>query len=342
MGADTSWRDTRSWRVDLRIFKQIQWLVLALAALAGCATSGDSAPDSALPGLNAAALQICKPLQTTDFAFTSTADGDSEIYLYESRTASIRRLTDTDAQDHWASWSQDGQMIAYQSLRDGNREIYIQRLPDGSPVNSSQNEEQDLAPSWSPNNQYIVYYSSRDLAWSGTGPIGGHLYVMRVQGSVVGRIQTEPFFSPSMIAWSPDSSTLFYARYGAGKEGIYSLDLKTGEETALLALEDKFPGIASTNPAAGTVDFYVDVDDGVAIYQLSLDDGASRRLTPGGGRYYYASWSPDRSALLVTAAEDTDGQAFDIRCIAADGAYDVAVINDASDARSAAWRPGIY
>lgn len=295
-----------------------------------------------MPVLNAEALQVCEQLQTIDFAFTSNADGDNEIYLYQARTASIIKLTDNDVEDDWATWSQGGSRIAFQSLRDENREIYIQALPEGNAVNASQNEEQDLVPSWSPNNNYIVYYSSRAVTWPGTGPIGGHLFVMRVQGSVVGRIQTEPFYSPSMLAWSSDSGSLFYSRYGAGKEGIYSLDLQTGEETALLALEGKYPGIASTNPAEGTVDYYVTVDDGVMIYQLSLADGSSRRLSPDSGMHYYANWSPDRKALLVTSAQEASGQAYDIRCVAADGSYDVAVINDRSDARSAAWRPGVY
>jgi len=295
-----------------------------------------------MPALNSEAISVCTPLQTTDFAFTSMADGDNEIYLYEAITGALAKVTDNDTQDHWATWSQDGRMLAFQSMRDENREIYAKVLPIGDAANVSQNEEQDLVPSWSPNNNYVVYYSSRDLPWSGEGPIGGHLYVMRVQGSVVGRIQTEPFFSPSMIAWSPDSTTLFYARFGAGKQGIYSLDLTTGEETALLALDGKYPGVATANPAEGTVDYYVEQDGEVDIYQLSLADGYSRKLTPEGGKHYYASWSPDRSALLVTSAQDAAGQLYDIRCIAADGSYDVAVINDAADARSAAWRPGIY
>jgi len=295
----------------------------------------------AMPTLNSDALSVCTPLQTTDFAFTSTADGDSEIYLYQARTASITRITDNDAQDHWATWSQDGRMLAFHSLRDENREIYVKVMPAGDAVNVSQNEEQDLVPSWSPNNNYIVYYSSRDVPWSGEGSIGGHLYVMRVQGSVVGRIQTEPFVSSSLIAWSPDSAMLFYARFGAGKQGIYSLDLKSGEETALLALEGNYPGVATANPAAGTVDYYVEQDGKVDIYQLSLADGFSRKLTPNDGKHYYADWSPDRSALLVTSAQDEAGQLYDIRCVAADGSYDVPVINDESDARSAAWRPNI-
>jgi Tol biopolymer transport system component len=294
-----------------------------------------------MPALNAEALSVCTPLRTTDFAFTSTADGDSDIYLYQASTASIVKVTDTDAQDHWASWSQDGRMLAFQSLRDENREIYIKVFPDGDPVNSSQNAEQDLVPSWSPNNNYIVYYSSRDVPWSGEGAIGGQLYVMRVQGSMIGRIQTEPFFSPSMIAWSPDSTMLFYARFGAGKQGIYSLDLKTGEEIALLALENRYPGVASANPIEGTVDYYVEQDGAVDIYQLSLAEGFSRKLTSGEGRHYYANWSADRSALLVTSAQDAAGQLYDIRCVAADGSYDVPVIDDASDARSAVWRPKV-
>lgn len=314
----------------------------ATGFVAGCATSGDSVSGSAMPALNPEALQVCEPLQTTDFAFTSAADGDQEIYLFQAATASIVKITDNDVQDHWATWSHDGRMIAFQSLRDENREIYIQVLPNGNPVNTSQNEAEDLVPSWSPNGDYIVFYSSRDVPWPGSGPIGGQLYVMRVQGSVVGRIQTDPLFSPTMIAWSSDSGALFYARYGEDKEGIYALDLRTGQEAALLALEGKFPGIASTNPAEGTVDYYVDVDGEVTIYQLSLDDGVSRRLSPRGGRHYYANWSPDRSALLITSAEDATGQSNDIRCVAADGSYDVPVINDATDARSAVWRPGVY
>lgn len=309
--------------------------------LAGCATGSGGAVSSAIPALNMTALAVCEPLQTTDFAFTSSADGDGDIYLYQASTASIVKITDNDVQDHWATWSQDGRMLAFHSLRDGNREIYAKVLPDGAAANMSQNEEQDLLPSWSPNGNYVVYYSSRDVPWSGEGPIGGNLYVMRVQGSVVGRIQTDEFVSPSAIAWSPQSTTLFYARYETSKEGIYALDLTTGEETAMLALQGKLPGIASVNPVEGTVDYYVEEGDVVDIYQLSLANGISQKLTPGVGRHYYAAWSPDRSALLVTSAQDEEGENYDIRCMAADGSYDVPVIDDLSDARSAAWRPGI-
>ena len=325
----------------LRNSARLQALVLLAALFSGCATTPESSAISgAMPTVNAQAAAQCTALGRWDFAFSSSADGDSELYLYRAADSSLEKLTDNVVQDHWATWSNDGRMLAFQTLRDDNREIYIKVLGSESAVNASQNVEQDLLPSWSPDGQYIVYFSSRDVPWEGEGPIGGHLYVMRVQGSVVGRIQTDPFMSTSGIAWSADSSMLFYARYGAGKAGIYAFEIGSGTETAILALEGKFPGVASMNPAAGTVDYFVEQDGYVNIYQLSLFDGSSLRLTRNPGRHYYASWSPDRSALLVTSAQDENGQLYDIRCMAADGSYDVVVIDDLSDARSAQWRPG--
>jgi TolB protein len=321
--------------------QQKQLFGLLAVVCGGCAASGDARPGGGtLPALNKAAPSVCAPLRQSDFAFTSAADGDSEIYLYRAASASIVRISANDVQDHWASWSPDGRMLAFQSLRDGNREVYIRNLATDTPVNVSQNDAQDLLPSWSPNGEYIAYFSSRDIPWSGTGPIGGFIYVMRVQGAVTGRLQTAPFASPSAVTWSADSKTMYFARYAPDTPGIYALDLHSGVETALLILDGKSPGIASANPVPGTIDYYVEHDGAVDIYQLSLDDGTSRRLTPGNGHHYYVSWSPDRSALLTTSARDKQGRVYDIRCIAADGSYDVAVIDDASDARAAAWRPG--
>jgi Tol biopolymer transport system component len=230
-------------------------------------------------------------------------------------------------------------MFAFQSLQDGNREIYIRNLATDIPVNVSLNEAQDLLPSWSPNSEYIAYLSSRDIPWSGDGPISGFIYVIRVQGAITGRVRSAPLTSPSAITWSADSKTMFFARYAPDAPGIHSLDLQSGVESVLLAFDDKSPGIASTNPVPGTIDYFVEHDGKVDIYQLSLENGASRRLTAGNGHHYYASWSPDRSVLLTTSARDEQGSVYNIRCIAADGSFDVVVIDDVSDARSAAWRP---
>ena len=321
--------------------QQKQLFGLLSVVCCGCVASGDARLDGGfLPSLNEAALSACAPLTRSDFAFTSTADGASDIYLYQAAAASVIKVTDSDFQDNWVSWSADGRMFAFQSLRDGNREIYIRNLATDIPVNVSQNEGQDLLPSWSPNNEYIAYFSSRDIPWSGNGLIEGFIYVMRVQGAITGRVRPAPLASPSAVTWSADSKTMFFARYAPDIPGIYSLDLQRGVENPVLVIDGKSPGIASTNPAPGTIDYFVEQDGKVDIYQFSLEDGMSRRLTPGNGRHYYASWSPDRSALLTTSARDEPGRAYSIRCIAVDGSFDVVVIDNVSEAHNAAWRPG--
>ncbi len=307
---------------------------------AGLAQAGaaDENTGGVRPSVNREAVPVCKPARDTDFAFTSNADGDSEIYLYDAKGASIHKLTDNDAQDHWATWSPDGQYLAFQSLRDGNREIYLLNLENGAVQNISNHPEQDLLPSWSPDGQYVAFFSSRELPWTGTGPIGGHIYLMQSDGSNITKLDTESFLSTSALAWSPDSATLYFARFADDKQGIYAFNLEDQAEALLHGIDGQFPGIASVRPASGTVDYYADNAAGADIYQLKVRDGVKTRLTAGAGYHYYASWSPDRSVLLTSSAQDDDGRAYDIRCVATDGTYDVPIIDDQSDARAAAWR----
>ncbi|MDH3339204.1 MAG: hypothetical protein OER22_09520 [Gammaproteobacteria bacterium] len=171
-------------------------IVVIGAGPAQAGAAGENA-GGARPSVNTEAVRVCNPARNTDFAFTSSADGDSKIYLYDGKAASIRKLTDNDAQDHWATWYPDGKYLAFQSLRDGNREIYLLNLASSVAQNISNHPEQDLLP----------------------------------------------------------------------------------------------------------------------------------------------SWSPARSVLLTTFAQDNAGRVFDSRCVAGDGTYDVPIIDDASDARAAAWRP---
>ena len=77
-----------------------QLVAATFVLLGGCATSGDSVPDSAIPALNAESLQVCDSLRRYDFVFTSSSDGDRDIYLFQARTATVRKLTDNESEDH--------------------------------------------------------------------------------------------------------------------------------------------------------------------------------------------------------------------------------------------------
>jgi TolB protein len=273
-----------------------------------------------------------------DFAFTSAADGDSEIYLYRARDRSIQQLTDNDAQDHWASWSPDGQALAFQSLRDGNREIYVRDMATGETRNITNNAEQDLLPAWSPNGARIAFASSRDKPWPLEGPLGGHNFLVDPDGSHVQRLETPDLFSTSGIAWAPDGRAIAYSRFGQGVEGIYLFEFGTGAERRVLTIEGAAPGVAAFSPVGDSILFYLESGVGSDLYTLSLADGQYAAITSD-GHHYYASWSADGAALLTTTAQPSNPNRFDINCISLDGAVNVPVIDDTSDARSASWRP---
>ncbi|PYR64134.1 MAG: hypothetical protein DMF91_01305 [Acidobacteria bacterium] len=65
-------------------------------------------------------------------AFTTTRDGNLEIYLMNADGTGPTRLTNNTASDRGPKWSPDGTKIAFESNRDGNWEIYVMNATDGS------------------------------------------------------------------------------------------------------------------------------------------------------------------------------------------------------------------
>ena len=81
-------------------------------------------------------------------AFTSTRDGNAEVYLMRADGSDVHDLTRNLAQDGQPAWSPDGKRIAFVSTRDGNAGIYVMQV-DGSGQRRLTNDTQtDLRPAW--------------------------------------------------------------------------------------------------------------------------------------------------------------------------------------------------
>ena len=112
--------------------------VVSLAWLTGC-DSDPSKIESPPTTLREVAAQstttIAEPVADTTappatqappetIAFTSTQDGNTDIYLMDVTTGDTQRLTAHPAEDYWPTWSPDGAQIAFASDRDGDFELF--------------------------------------------------------------------------------------------------------------------------------------------------------------------------------------------------------------------------
>ena len=64
-------------------------------------------------------------------AFTSTRDGNSEIYVMNADGSGQVRLTNNTIYDHYPAWSPDGKKIAFTKSENGTSSVFIMNA-DGS------------------------------------------------------------------------------------------------------------------------------------------------------------------------------------------------------------------
>jgi TolB protein len=146
-------------------------------------------------------------------AFTSSRDGNQEIYVIDSDGANLRRLTTVAGSDANPAFSPKGDLIAFESNRDGTPEIYVmkedgsdqERLTDFSAAPTPSNVAVSK-PTWSPLGDRIAFH--RRVAAQGQR---GHfeVYTINADGTNVTQITVtgSPGFSgfPSWGKWSPQT-----------------------------------------------------------------------------------------------------------------------------------------
>jgi Tol biopolymer transport system component len=99
-------------------------------------------------------------------AFTSSRDGNWELYIGRTNGSEQRRLTyNTTAIDNAPAWSPLGNLIAFQSNRNGNWDIFTFDLGSGAITQITSDLGNDIRPSWSPDATKLVYQSDREGFW---------------------------------------------------------------------------------------------------------------------------------------------------------------------------------
>jgi len=111
------------------------------------------------PGLN---NWPCWSPDGSRMVFSSTRDGDFDLYSMHAAGTDVRRLTASPRQDIRPRYSPDGSRIAFVSHRDGNAELYLMSAAGGEALRLTQHEERDDYPCWHPDGRRLVTVCERD------------------------------------------------------------------------------------------------------------------------------------------------------------------------------------
>ncbi len=165
--------------------------------------------------------------------FTSTSNGDLDIYAMNADGSNVKQLTNELGYDGGPFWSYDGKKIVYRAehpktleeiadyknllsrglIRPGNLEIWVMDAEGSNKHQVTHNGAANFAPYWHPDGKRIVFASNMADPKSGRD---FDLYLINEDGTGVERITYAPDFD-AFPMFSSDGKRLVWASNRNGK-----------------------------------------------------------------------------------------------------------------------------
>lgn len=250
-------------------------------------------------------------VDNSTLAFSSTRDGDYEIFTYTPTTGQLRQLTKNRIDDIIPSWSPplaDGQArIAWMQQGKGNQYDLMVMKSDGSgqtPLVALRKSDEQMG-SWSPDGSKIVYTSD---ASDNHEIYAANVTVSSGAVSVSGttRLTDSPNEAEISADWSPDGSTIVYVkdptmpRYtGYGRTDIWTMapDGSNEQPLADVGVLDLQPDwspdgtrIALVSTPLSLSDDYQASHDQAEVYTIDATGGSLSRITQNSVGDFQPDW----------------------------------------------------
>lgn len=154
--------------------------------------------------------------------FSSSRDGDEEIYMGRNDLSGLKRLTTSAGEDEQPRLSPDASRIAFVSFRSGTPRIWVMDSTGANQTalqTGSESYVPENAPAWSPNGTQLVYTSTRSGA--------SQVFVIPAAGGTPVQLTNEMngAFNP---VWSADGTQVYFVSV-MGAPSLRAVTVATGE-----------------------------------------------------------------------------------------------------------------
>ena len=245
---------------------------------------------------------VCSsPDDCGEIVFTTSRDGNAEIYSVNSDGTRLARLTNHPGVDESPAWSPDGRRIAFISDRSGTRDLYLMNADGSNVIRHPLRGSWIDRPSWSPDGTEIAIstisseYASIIAVEADAVPARGRSLVVKTQAMPWG-FEAEP-------SWSPDGKRVAM-KYWADDESSFVATVNA-DGSGFSVITAGYRNLGFNNPSwspDGTklaVNFF----SGLGV-QIGIID-ANNSLTPvtTADLFGKLSWSPDGRLLAFSSGK---------------------------------------
>ena len=228
-------------------------------------------------------------------AFSSSRDGNTDIYIFDRDSMETLRLTRDPSLDYQPNWSPDGKHLVFVSDRTGNADIHKINADGGGIVNLTQSETSEFMPAWSPEGEMISFVRAVG--------VNGEIHVMDSDGNRQMLLDNTPV-SDTWPAWSPQGDKIAFLNkpeQDTKAYRIYTID--TDGQNKQLLFETEASEIKSINWSADGKRMLFVYYDGliqeIRIFDMITREVSSIDLRVGG--LDSADWAPIGRTIVFSA-----------------------------------------
>jgi len=259
-------------------------------------------------------------------AFTSTRDGNAEIYIMDPDGSDQKRLTNTPAADDMPCLSADGSKIAFTTNRDVDYHIYVMGADGKTPKRLTSTKADDTLPAFNLQGTKICFTSNRD---------GHHeIYVMNADGSGQTRLTNSATGESACGRFSPDGTKIVFASNRKGSWQIYTMN-PNGLNVVQLTASTGDDTIPSFSPDGEQILFQSTRSGNSKLYLMDADGGNVHIVTDKlPGNESGACFSPDGS--LIAYSSDRNGKK-DLYAVSLAGTNEVRLTQATGENTNPSW-----